>query len=451
MPLSPFERFLPWTGVIAGLAWIAQDFLFRVQTSDVPGRGSVEIINDHLGLNTAGLSCLVVMGVSLLFFATAVRNLLRSGEAREATYSSVAYGGWLIVSAALGQMAVWTKGLMSAAEDGDQSATYMLSYAQYFGWLGMGIGIAAAFIAVGLGGLRNAVLPRWFAITTTVMGVLALLGACSIPPGGLVNYLLLPFWLITAAIIIARRQKDATGGKEPDLAPTATARSQPPAVTRPDLLPSESANRGRGIRQVSLALAPGAHMPVLRLFTALLTTGACLLLGVTLASPAASAVVDAGTETEPIDFVATDFCDVEGLTVRAVGALEIRWRAVPHGPDGNVYYVANGTRTLRYTNVVTGAFVEEVVRTLERDQSIVVEQETLLIEVLATGIAKVRDESGKLLGMDPGQVRFLLRVPHSGTPTDPSDDGEAEFVGTTRESTGRSDPFCEAVVPTLTS
>jgi hypothetical protein len=450
MPLSPFERFLPWTGVIAGLAWIAQDFLFRVQTSDVPGRGSVEIINDHLGLNTAGLSCLVVMGVSLLFFATAVRNLLRSGEAREATYSSVAYGGWLIVSAALGQMAVWTKGLMSAAEDGDQSATYMLSYAQYFGWLGMGIGIAAAFIAVGLGGLRNAVLPRWFAITTTVMGVLALLGACSIPPGGLVNYLLLPFWLITAAIIIARRQKDATGGKEPDLAP-ATARSQPPAVTRPDLLPSESANRGRGIRQVSLAIAPGAHMPVLRLFTALLTTGACLLLGVTLASPAASAVVDAGTETEPIDFVATDFCDVEGLTVRAVGALDIRWRAVPHGPDGNVYYVANGTRTLRYTNVVTGAFVDEVVRTLERDQSIVVEQETLLIEVLATGVAKVRDESGKLLGMDPGQVRFLLRVPHSGTPTDPSDDGEAEFVGTTRESTGRSDPFCEAVVPTLTS
>ena len=68
--------------------------------------------------------------------------------------------------------------------------------------------------------MRNAVLPRWFAITTTVMGVLVALGACSIPPGGLVNYLLLPFWLIAAAIIIARRQKAATAGKEPALAPT---------------------------------------------------------------------------------------------------------------------------------------------------------------------------------------------------------------------------------------
>jgi len=209
MPLSTFEKSLPWSGVAAGAAWIGQDALARVYSSDVPGRGSVRIINSHVGLNTGSLSCLVVMGVSLLFFATAVRNLLRSGEASEGTYSSVAYGGWLTVSASLAQMAVWNKGVLSAAQDGDGAATHVLSYAQYFGWLGMGIGIAAAFIAMGLGGVRNAVLPRWFAITTTVLGVLALAGACSIPPGGLVNYLLLPFWLIAAAVIIARRQRAA--------------------------------------------------------------------------------------------------------------------------------------------------------------------------------------------------------------------------------------------------
>ena len=152
MPLSTFEKLLPWSGVVAGLAWIAQDTLARVHTSEVPGRGSVTEINDHLGLNTGSLSCLVIMGVALLFFATAVRNLLRSGEAREATYSSVAYGGWIVVAAGLAQMAVWTKGLMSAAEDGDEAATQILSYAQYFGWLGMGVGIAAAFLAIGLGG-----------------------------------------------------------------------------------------------------------------------------------------------------------------------------------------------------------------------------------------------------------------------------------------------------------
>lgn len=206
MPLSTFEKFLPWSGLIAGLAWIGQDALARMYSSDRPGRGSVEALNDHAALNLGSLACLVVMGVALLFFATAARNLLRSGEAREATYSSVAYGAWITVSAALGQMALWNKALLSAAEDKNAAAVQTLSYAQYFGWLAMGIGISTAFIAMGLGGLRSQVLPKWFAITTVVLGVLALLGACSIPPGGLVNYLLLPFWLIAAAIIISRRQ-----------------------------------------------------------------------------------------------------------------------------------------------------------------------------------------------------------------------------------------------------
>ena len=214
MPLSTFEKCLPWSGAVAGLAWIGQDVLARHYSSDEPGRGSVAVIADHPVLNVASLSCLVVMGVALLFFATAVRNLLRSGEAREATYSSVAYGGWLTVSAALAQMAVWNKGMLSAAQDGNDAATQTLSYAQYFGWLGMGVGVSTAFIALGLGGVRTAVLPRWFAVATSVLGVLALLGACSIPPGGLVTYLVLPFWLIAAAVIVARRQAAAARGVE---------------------------------------------------------------------------------------------------------------------------------------------------------------------------------------------------------------------------------------------
>ena len=223
MTLSPFEKLLPWSGALAGAAWIGHDLLAHYYSKDVPGRGSVAVIEDHTVTDVASLSCLVVMGVSLLFFATACRNLLRSAEAREATYSSVAYAGWITVSAALGQMAVWDKGLLAAAEDGSRTAAQVLSYPQYFGWLGMGVGISTAFLAMGLGGARNAVLPRWFAVTTTVLGVLALLGACSIPPGGLVNYLLLPFWLVTAAVVISRRQRLT----DPD---TSAATSHPAAV-----------------------------------------------------------------------------------------------------------------------------------------------------------------------------------------------------------------------------
>lgn len=209
MSLSRFERLLPWTGALAGVAWVGQDQLKRTSENDEPGSASSSVINGDLWLNIASIGCVVVMGVALVFFATAVRNLLRAGEAREATYSSVAYGGWLLVVSGLSQMTVWGNGMLTAAYEKDDEALGTLDFVGYFGWAGMTIGLSAAFLAMGLGGMRNAVLPRWFSITTAVMGVLCGLGAAHIPPGGLVSYVLLPFWLVGASVIIARRQRSS--------------------------------------------------------------------------------------------------------------------------------------------------------------------------------------------------------------------------------------------------
>jgi hypothetical protein len=206
MPQHTFERFLPWSGAVAGLAWIGQSFLFRVDVEDLPGKASTAMIRDHLALNYAAVGCLVVMGIALVFFASALRSHLRSHEAREATYSTIAYGGVLLASAGLSQMVMWNWGLINGAADAkDDAALHVLSFVGYFGFAGMGIGLATMLLACGLAGLRNAVLPRWYAIVTLVMGVLSALGAAGIPPGGLVNYLLLPFWLIVTAAIVARR------------------------------------------------------------------------------------------------------------------------------------------------------------------------------------------------------------------------------------------------------
>ncbi len=208
MSRTTFEKVLPWSGAVAGLCWVGQAVLQQTSPEDVPGAATTQVIHDHLGLNYAAQGCLVLMGVALLFFATAVRNLLRSGEAGEATYSNVAYGGWVVVVAGIAQMVTWNWGLVNGAADaGDDAALRSLSYVSYFGWAGMGIGLAAAFVAMGLGGMSSAVLPRWFAIVTVVLGVLGALGDAGIPPGGLVNYLLLPFWLIGASVVVSRRHR----------------------------------------------------------------------------------------------------------------------------------------------------------------------------------------------------------------------------------------------------
>lgn len=220
MPLTKFEKSLPWAGAVAGVCWVAQDALQQMYTEDAPGAARSDIIRDHIGLNYGSVACQVVMGIALLCFATAVRNLLRSGEAREATFSSVAYAGWIVVVAGLSQMVMWSWGLVNGAADKkDDAAVHTLSYVSYFGWAGMGIGLATAFIAMGFGGLHNAVLPRWFAIVTVVCGVLGALGNAGIPPGGLVTYVVLPFWLVAASVIMARRARRDSAASEPVLAP----------------------------------------------------------------------------------------------------------------------------------------------------------------------------------------------------------------------------------------
>ena len=46
-------------------------------------------------------------------------------------------------------------------------------------------------------------------------------------------------------------------------------------------------------------------------------------------------------------------------------------------------------------------------------------------------------------------MRFKILIDHGGTPTDPSDDEFLEFLGVVKESTGRSDDFCAAILEAI--
>ena len=180
-------------------------------------------------------------------------------------------------------------------------------------------------------------------------------------------------------------------------------------------------------------------------------TAATTLVSLLAAAPAGAVPIDEGSETGDFGGVEEDFCGVDGLTVDVDGTFTARWRAHPQGPDGIAYYVSHSESVVTYTNVDTGTYVVETTRILEKDQEIVVDDDTLTITVLGTGPSKVKDAQGRVVAANPGQIRFQILVDHGGTPEDPFDDTFLANLGLVKESTGRTDNFCEKVAPALLS
>ena len=170
---------------------------------------------------------------------------------------------------------------------------------------------------------------------------------------------------------------------------------------------------------------------------------------VAVSATAAAKPLDRGEFHNEFDGVVEDFCDVEGLTVEFHAVVEGRFRVNTHGRDGLVYFAENTRVTNTLTNVDNGNFVTEHVVVLGKDLSVTDNGDgTLTVVQLSTGNATVYNSSGKAIGRNPGQIRIEFVVDHNGTPTDPSDDivlSETVVKG----STGRSDDFCEVVVPAL--
>jgi hypothetical protein len=147
--------------------------------------------------------------------------------------------------------------------------------------------------------------------------------------------------------------------------------------------------------------------------------------------------------------VLEDFCDAEGLTVELSFVLDLRVHAVPRGRDRLVYFLSHGRRTETITNLANDRFVTTAARVIEKDLRVTNNRDgTLTILILATGNATVYGENGKAIARNPGQTRFELVVDHGGTPNDPDDDEELSFR-IVKDSTGRTDDFCGAVVPAL--
>jgi hypothetical protein len=171
---------------------------------------------------------------------------------------------------------------------------------------------------------------------------------------------------------------------------------------------------------------------------------------IALAGAASAEPLEHGKFHEETTDMVEDFCDIPGFTVQFDRVADGKFLANPHGPDGLAYFVEHLKFTDVWTNLANGNAVTVEGTELSKDLQVTDNADgTLTIVVLGTGNLVVYGPDGKAIARDPGQVRVEFLVDDGGTPTDPSDDGEPEFVGVVKESTGRNGDFCAAAVPVL--
>jgi hypothetical protein len=128
-----------------------------------------------------------------------------------------------------------------------------------------------------------------------------------------------------------------------------------------------------------------------------------------------------------------------GLTVAWTRSIALKISIVPHGPDGIEYVSVLGDVTETFTNKA-GVTASSFANVLEKDLHITDNGDgTATILELATGNATLYGPDGKAIARDPGQLRYLLYL----------DGDDVTFGGVVKDSTGRSDDFCTALVGAL--
>jgi len=167
--------------------------------------------HDHQTKAIAAALLAHAAAVLFVFFGAGLRSALRSGEAEEATYSVVAFGGAVLAAAGFAIAGMVDLAAITAADHGAADAVYTINQISAADWVPFTAGLCVLMLAAGIGGLRTLALPRWLSWIAVVLGV------GFFTPVGAFGFLLVPFWVLAVSVVLFRR---AEGAPAPNPAPS---------------------------------------------------------------------------------------------------------------------------------------------------------------------------------------------------------------------------------------
>lgn len=184
--------------VLAAVILVVYVVMFAVG-SDVASDAEISTITGAYDQSQRAIQVASYVGMAfvglLLFFGAALRNALRTSA--PTWLADVSLLGFAGLAATIASWFVTDFALWKAVDLGDEPAIRSVAAIADAGFLPLMAAMIAVYAGTGLAGLRSGALPRWLAIASIVIGVLAPLG-----PLGFVGTLLLPLWILATALTV---------------------------------------------------------------------------------------------------------------------------------------------------------------------------------------------------------------------------------------------------------
>lgn len=201
---SPRRR--SWLAPLLGIAFIAL-FVFAFaggDNADPDTAGSVLIAKHAKGDAIQFLTgtALIIAAIVLVFFGGWLRQTLRAATTHPDWLPDVALGGIIVHALTLTAFVSSAKSVQDGIATGDPTIARTLNIADGNNFVAAMLGLACVLVATGVSAYRSGVLPRWLAIVTIVLGVMAPLG-----PGGFAPFLLFPLWVIVVGFVASSTRR----------------------------------------------------------------------------------------------------------------------------------------------------------------------------------------------------------------------------------------------------
>ena len=148
----------------------------------------------HLAIMITSYAGMAACAV-LVFLGVAVRSALRAQ--RPTWTADVAMLGFVVIALTIASWAVSGLAVWHAVDQGQDASVRTLNFVDTSNFLPLMMGMICAYVGTGAAGLASGTLPRWLAVASIVIGLLAPLG-----PLGFVPAMLLPIWLIVVSALV---------------------------------------------------------------------------------------------------------------------------------------------------------------------------------------------------------------------------------------------------------